>query len=103
MARPRINPQWRTAIFFLMAGDESRSAAAISRLLSQVAPYIKERVPSARTIARVQDEWRQMSSADKQQVRNSTAFFRWPESMEAGLLPWEASAALLELLRYQRE
>lgn len=29
-------------------------------------------------------------------------FFRWPESMEMGLLPWEASSAALELMEVHR-
>ena len=51
--------------------------------------------PSERTISRIKaGEWPQMSETEQAQYRT----FYWPESMERGDLPWEASASSLELL-----
>lgn len=57
---------------------------------------LAESVPSERSIARIRkEEWAQTPEAEQAQYRE----FYWPESMERGDLPWEASAPALELLQ----
>ncbi|MBI4199688.1 MAG: hypothetical protein HY535_04355 [Chloroflexi bacterium] len=52
-------------------------------------------VPSKRSISRIRTgEFAQIEEGEKALYRT----FHWPESMERGDLPWEASAAALELL-----
>ena len=56
--------------------------------------------PSERTISRIRkDEYPELSKDERVQLRT----FYWPESMEQLDLPWEASAAGLELLRFCHE
>ena len=50
--------------------------------------------PSKATIGRIQLETRKIPDEEKTRFR----WFYWPESMEKGHLPWEASRPLLELL-----
>src|SRR5687767_7890600 len=92
LPRPSVNPLWRQAVFYLMTEEETRSAAWISRLLNVLSRQSGLPAPSTRTISRLQMEWRQLSSEKQEQLRGLASYFRWPESMEAGLLPWEASA-----------
>jgi hypothetical protein len=49
--------------------------------------------PSTRTIQRIKED------ITPEELREYESF-RWPESMKAGRLPWESSAAALELLGY---
>ena len=57
-------------------------------------------MPAARTISRIRkDEWPLVEEKDRARYRT----FYWPESTERGDLPWEASAAALELMGYLRE
>ena len=57
---------------------------------------LAEKVPSERTIARIRlHEWDPATEVERAPYRE----FYWPESMERGDLPWEASSAALELLR----
>lgn len=61
-----------------------------SKLLARIGP-----VPSKRTIARtIKGDWIPLPENEKLQYRE----FYFPESLERGDLPWEASAACLELL-----
>jgi hypothetical protein len=55
---------------------------------------IAGKVPSARTVSRIMKEFDPSPEEEKAQYRH----FYWPESMERGDLPWEASAAGLEIL-----
>jgi hypothetical protein len=56
-------------------------------------------VPSEKTIQRQVAAFNLLSPEDKAQYR----VFRWPESMERGLVPWEASRCLLDLLHFQHK
>ena len=51
--------------------------------------------PSKASIGRIQHEARQLSKDEQEKYLD----FFWPESMENGLLPWEASGPLLHLLQ----
>ena len=55
--------------------------------------------PTLRTVQRWQTEFNRL--ADDQ--RDAYRFVRWPESFESDTLPWEASRAVLELLRLHVE
>jgi hypothetical protein len=54
--------------------------------------------PATRTV----NKYRELYNHLPEHVKAGYRDFRWPESMEAGLLPWPASAAALELLGIQR-
>lgn len=55
--------------------------------------------PSERTVRRLYEAWKQRPEEERREAEQC----RWPQSMLAGALPWEASAAVLELLRFRDE
>src|SRR5207244_3214125 len=79
----------------LVANDPSLSGAQIRRKLVE-ANFKDARVPSDRAIRRIVTEF-------PPEERQPYKFFSWPTSMESGALPWEASRACLDLLRYLNE
>ena len=54
-------------------------------------------VPSERTIGRIIADFRKLP----EEQRNEYRLARWPDSCVDGTLPWEAGAALLEILRHR--
>ncbi len=72
---------------------------AVEELKKHADPKMRvlaDSLPSVRSIARIRkNEWPSMPPAE----RASYGAFYWPESIERGDLPWEASEAALELLR----
>ena len=106
MPQQRIPDYWRRRVLSHLASTGRTSDRKICQRLENEATELKEhsdslmraladRVPSERTIGRIrQHEWNRLLDAEQAQYRE----FYWPESMEAGDLPWEASAAALELL-----
>jgi hypothetical protein len=112
MPQPKTPDYWRDRVkallsqhggqisdraIFLALRDESRK---LRELPSAEMKAIAGRFPSTRTIGRIRkDEWLPMKSEEKAQYRD----FYWPGSMKRGDLPWEASAAALELLDVHRK
>jgi hypothetical protein len=96
LGRPRERDAlWREKVLELAALSSKPTAAGIAAQLEEQGMYV-----SPRTVGRILDEaWRPLSPGEKELY----AAFRWPESMEVGALPWEASAAALELLHHLRE
>jgi hypothetical protein len=107
MPNIRIPDYWRQQVKYILAENERISINDILKLLDAKAELLQKSdeateralsndVPSARTISRVRDEWRAMEQSERAQYRQ----FFWPESMQSGALPWEASSAGLELLMW---
>jgi len=99
MPRPHIEPFWEEAIRTLTENDARLGPLGIrARLVKAAADMGKAdvlRVPSLRTIGRIQREFRQRPEEERRPYRE----LHWPESFEGGDLPWEAAAAALELMR----
>lgn len=99
MPRPPIERGWREAIFSIVANptpNERLTDQSIVRRLREVAPRIgRTDVPSPRSVGRIRKEFGELDEEDRRDYYR----FHWPASMEDGSLPWEASAAALELLR----
>lgn len=96
--RPRERDGLWRALVFEAAADMSRpSAGAISRSLAGMLSGVE--APSPRTVGRILESYRELDPSEQ----GLYATFRWPETMEAAVLPWEAGAAALELLRYLRQ
>jgi hypothetical protein len=98
MARPRIEPFWEEAIRAATENEPRLGPLGVRARLEKAAADIGKpdlRVPSLRTIGRIQREFRQRPEEERRPYRD----LYWPESFERGDLPWEASAAALELLR----
>ena len=56
-------------------------------------------VPSDRAIRRIMAEFK----AAPEEERLPYQVFAWPQAMESGALPWEASRAVLDLVRFRIE
>ena len=102
-----ISPYWRGKAFkaFGAALDDGVpiNAAKIARdlQLSEASAPEKERdgAPSDRWIRLLRAEWDSMPAAKKAEYRS----VRWPETFDAGLIPWEAAPSLLaEITEAQR-
>jgi len=99
MPRPRTGPLWVERIETLT--EEGESVASIFRTLKQEAEQDgRNDYPGERTVRRIAEAHRRKP----EHVRREAALFRWPRTMLAGTLPWEASRAALNLLRiYDQE
>ncbi len=107
MPNIRIPDYWRQQVKYILAENQRISISDILHLLDAKAELLQKsdeatertlsnNVPSPRTISRVRDEWRAMEQSERVQYQQ----FFWPESMQSGALPWEASSAGLELLMW---
>ena len=107
MPNLRIPDYWRQQVKYILAENQRISISDILHLLDAKAELFQKsdeatertlsnNVPSPRTISRVRDEWRAMEQSERVQYQQ----FFWPESMQGGALPWEASSAALELLMW---
>ena len=106
MGRPKIKEHWEEAIRKFTENEprigpleiHKRFVAAVEKTgntgNTSVGP-----IPGLRTIGRVQQRYRALPEKERQRYRE----FRWPEDMDNELLPWEAGASALELLRWRRE
>jgi hypothetical protein len=107
MARPRLHPWWRDEIRKMAEAYPGIKATAVVRHLSEeiaketlkIPVGVRPNVPEERTVRGILREYATLDSKDRIPYR----YFQWPESMIAGFLPWEASAALMDLLRYLQE
>ena len=103
MPRPKIDPSWIEKIRGILANNSPRSAAEIWRGLKRDRKLKNEDtttpVPSVRAIGRIMKEFKNAPEEERLPYQ----VFAWPGSMENGALPWEASRAVLDLLRYRTE
>lgn len=98
MPRPRIDEFYEERIATL--AEEGYRPAGITRLLEiEAKEEGRQDWPSPRTVQHRYDQHSKSSEEDKRQA----ALVRWPQSMGNADLPWEASAAVLDLLRYRDE
>ncbi len=97
MSRPKSDPWYRSIAFDLWGTNERLSTAAVMRGLEKEAEKVgRTDSPSESTVRRWREEFRQLSAAQ----RLDYGLARWPDAMESGALPWEASASLMELLTH---
>ena len=100
MPRPRTDRFWGQRVGELAEEHPQWGAGRIERELWRVAASAgRNDVPSLRQVGRL---LRQHRSKDRSE-RATYQRFRWPESLEQGLLPWEASRALLDLMAWCRQ
>ena len=98
MARPRINGEYQHKIAELTErglrpGSITRNLAEWARSKDWADP------PSERSVRRIYQE----HLAKNPGQRGQYGGFRWPESMGAAEIPWEASKSVLNLLQRHRE
>lgn len=96
---PLKTPDWiKVNVLSVKSNHENWGAPRIYKELSQEAARGGYELPiSESTVTRIlRNDWVKLPEEKRWQYRH----FYWPESMERGYLPWEASAAALELLGY---
>ena len=97
MAPRKVSSFWRERIREITENEPRLGPARIARRLEEEAGNLKRNdYPSERTIGRIQREFRRQPEEERHGYRE----FRWPETLELGVLPWGASRAGLELLGY---
>jgi hypothetical protein len=101
MPREPVDEFWRDQIKSIAANLKRMGPGPIRRLLrDDVGPrFGRTDIPSERTVSRILRRFRALPEEEKRPFRE----FVWPDSMEPGDVPWEASAAVLELLRFLQE
>jgi hypothetical protein len=98
--RPRTNEYWRRLALQEYENSESLSPAQIEYKLAAVYRLEKDQrpdlpqPPKRKTI----DRMIKAHKLSPPEVRIQYRYASWPEAMQDGLLPWEASRALLDLL-----
>lgn len=98
MPRPKITIFWREQVRVL--AEQGKKPKAIHLALEEQAESLgKDDCPSETSVRRILKEHKARPSVE----RRPYALFRWPEAMESGELPWEASRVTLDLLRYMDE
>jgi hypothetical protein len=97
MPRPKVDQDWVTVIYTLKANEPKLGARAILTKLQKARKDagISEKCPGLRTVGRYLKEWPGLPEEERRLYRD----LYWPESFERGDLPWEASAAALELIQ----
>ena len=96
MPNIRIRDKWEPMVKQIMADLGPRAGPTLvhRELLSRVeamkkrGEQVSDDYPSPRTIQRIKDDF-------TPEKRREYERFRWPESMEAGALPWEAAGLAL--------
>lgn len=97
MGRSSVDDFWQKKVNELTANfPKLGPKAAAQRFEKDPDCAARDDWPSESTIGRYQRRFRLLDE-DK---REAYKWFRWPESMETGALPWEAGPAALELLRF---
>lgn len=102
MGRPKIDDYWVHLVRGIFKMEPRRSAKSIELSFASIGPRFsppRDDWPKQRTIRSIIDEFRRLSPAEQEQYSQ----LHWPEAMTAGLLPWEASAVALELLRSRKK
>ncbi len=97
MPRKPTDKYWVSQVYAMVANNPSATANSIAQRLETVALENKRQDwPSPRTVSRLMENFRQLPPEE----RASYSKVRWPETMQAGLLPWEASQSTLELVKH---
>src|SRR5437867_368314 len=95
MPRPPIARYWIERVRAIVENDPRLGSPRITKRLEQEGAAIgRDDYPSERAVSRIKEKHRAAPLEERREYR----LCRWPESMERGDLPWEASAAALELV-----
>ena len=105
MPQPAVKKRVKASVFEMFDEKPRLTTSEIrERLVSTADEATREgwafKAPSERTIRRLHEEYVGLTDEERSQYHR----LEWPESMELGAaitgLPWEASAAVLELLAF---
>lgn len=102
MPRQRISHDWIARVYAATAQDPKMPADALADLLAaQARNEGRDDFPSARTVARRQAEFRNLTAVEQEDYR----LYFFPETHERAShdLPWESAAACLDLTEHLAE
>lgn len=95
MPRPSIDTFWREQVRSITANNPKLGTAPVLAKLQAIGRETgRSDWPSERTVGRIQREFRLLGDQDQREYLD----FYWPEAMERGDLPWEASNVALKAL-----
>ena len=96
MPKPKTDPRYEEIIGSL--AEEGLKPPKILELVEKIAEAAGwTDAPHLRTVQRLYGDYLKLPL----EVRREQGLFRWPRTMELGLLPWDASRSVLDLLRYR--
>ena len=99
MPRSKTAPYWVEQVRAMSAENPALGPGPIAKRLAALGgDEHRDDAPSERTVARILARFRDLPAHERHEYNLA----RWPESFEEGLLPWEAGAAVLEMLSNQR-
>ena len=98
MPRPPTANHWIEEIRHQRANFPGKSALAVARELREV-ELSDDPAPGEKTVRKYFTEFDDLSAEEQEQYRA----VHWPESFARGLLPWEASESVLELMSHSTE
>lgn len=98
MPRPKVDA-WYEAMAQVQFALGEKPRRVEEYLQAEAAKQVPPRndFPSLKTVERWYTEWRHLPPA----LKLRASLFEWPQAMEAGALPWEASEAALDLLAWR--
>lgn len=96
MARPKIHTYWQERIRTIVANEPNVTNADIhKRLVEEAQQQGRDDYPSIKTVGNYRRQFELAPEEEQYPYR----VLRWPDSFLHGALPWEASAAAVELLQ----
>jgi hypothetical protein len=99
LVRQRLDNFWIDKLYATFANESRISDREVTTRMQKLGEEMsRDDYPATRTVNKYRDLFNHLP----ENVKAGHKDFCWPESMEAGLLPWEAGAAALELLGIQR-
>lgn len=102
MGRPPFADYWRAEVWhrqFRASPPHTERPPTIQEIADGLEKLDPVGAPGARTVQRWLQEFKGWPQAERDQWQP----VRWPEVCLAGILPWEASSAVLDLLHYDFE
>jgi hypothetical protein len=98
MPRPKTDT-WYVEQVATLAAEGERPPTIFRRIQETAERAGRNDYPSERTVRRLYEAHK----SEPIQLQKEAAFFRWPATMVEGLLPWQASRAALDLVRFRDE
>jgi hypothetical protein len=95
MPMPATSSWYRSQVFRALASGR-RSSDVVADVPRIAADAGRTDVPGARTIQRMIHDFRELASEEQ----SGYAPVSWPDSFEAGLVPWESARDVLDLVRH---
>jgi hypothetical protein len=96
MVRERLDQYWIDRMYSIFENEPRLPDREVATRLQQEGEKLgRDDYPALRTVNKYHKKY--IDEVDPE-IKEGYREFRWPESMEQGALPWEASAAVLELL-----